>query len=86
MEEDVSALIQRQGGDFEFAVDHSELNDLLQQCCHCMHVSRSQSRASWIQLLKISMLISRAILSALKSPPHGLKTITDPNDPFCPPG
>jgi hypothetical protein len=91
MEEDFFALVQPRGGDIEFAVDHSELNDpvaamlplrettvsvtsLLDPVAKDVHVGR------WKQT-EIYPKLSRAILSALKSTPHGLKTITDPNDP-----
>jgi hypothetical protein len=90
MEEDFSALVQPWGGDIEFAVDHSELNDpvaaMLPLRAHFTvsvtslldPVAKDVYVGQWKQT-EIYPKLSRAILSALKSTPHGLKTITEPN-------
>jgi hypothetical protein len=92
MEEDFSTLIQPQGGDIEFVMDHSELNDpvaavlplrarftvsvtsLLDPFANDNYVGR------WKQT-EIYPKLSCAILCALKSTPHGLKLISNPDDP-----
>jgi hypothetical protein len=92
MEEDFSALIRPQRGDIEFVVDHSELNDpvvvVLPLCARfkfpvtsLLDPSTNDIDVGWWKKTEIYPKLSRAILSAIKSTPHGLKTITNLDDP-----
>jgi hypothetical protein len=85
MEEDFSQLLQGQEKEIEFVFSHDEIQDSVAKLFQT-HTRFSIPVSQLVTSLptggsRLSPKLSRTILSALKSTPHGLKTITDPNDP-----
>jgi hypothetical protein len=91
MEEDFSNLVKLQGGDIEFVVEHHDLNDPVADVFTArarftvpiLNLLDSNANDAFIGGWKQTVIypkLSQAILSALKSTPHGLNKIPDPAD------